>query len=442
MNRIAPLRLLRPACFTGLLTALLGLSLVQPAQAQLAVPMTPVESVVAVVEEDVILRSELDRAIANILTQYADRRDQLPPQAALEKQVLERLILVKLQVQRAREGGVRVPDAEVEDSIRRIAQQNNITIDQMRAQLAADGIGFSEFAQSLRDEITVQRLRQSITQSRVTVSESEIDILLAGDSLQTGQIRAANILVALPDGATSEQIELARTKIEGVRGLIERGEMTFSAAAIRYSDAPNALEGGDLGWRRFDEVPPLFARVLEGMQPNQVSPAVRGPGGYQLLQLTDRREAGPEKVTEYNARHIMVRITEVVDRAQAQTRIQALKARLDAGEDFEALAKAESDDSMTRNQGGDMGWFPVYGWGQAVGDKLLTLEDGQTSAPFASDTGWHVLQRLGSREQDVTEQVRRNEAREAIARRKAEDEYERFLRQIRDEAYIETRLAG
>ncbi len=434
MNRIAT------RC-TALLVLLAG-AIGAPVNAQLAVPMTPLESVVAVVEEDVILRSELDRAVANILAQYADRREQLPPQSALERQVLERLVLLRLQVQRAREMGVRVPDAEVEESIRRIAQQNNISLDQMRAQLAADGIDFSEFAQSLRDEIVVQRLRQQIVQSRVQVSESEIDILLASETLQSGRVRVANILVALPDGATAEQIDLAKTKIDGVKGLIDRGEMNFQAAAIRYSDAPNALEGGDLGTRRFDELPPLFASLLEGMQPGDVSPAVRGPGGYHLLQLIERSNDGPQSVTEYQARHILVRVNEVVSREEAKARIDALAARLQSGEDFAELARAESQDPATRNQGGDMGWFPLYAWGQATGETVLKLADGEISEPFSSDAGWHILQRLGSREQDVTEQLRRNEAREAIGRRKAEDEYERFLRQMRDEAYVETRLAS
>lgn len=435
-----PKLLIRLSC--ALLAAIATAAVVAPARAQLAQPMQPVDSVVAVVDEDVILRSELDRAVANILAQFADRRDQLPPQSALERQVLERLILVRLQVQRAREGGVRISDAEVEDAIRRIAQQNNISLDQMRRQLAMDGIEFSEFAQSLREEIIVQRLRQSVVQSRVQVSESEIDILLASDSLQSGMVRAANILVALPDGATAEQLELARTKIDGVRALVDRGDMSFEAAAIRYSDAPNALEGGDLGWRRFDEVPPLFARMLEGMSPGEVSPAVRGPSGFHLLQLIERRDSGQQSVTEYSARHIMVRTTEVVSNEQARERARQLRARLDGGADFAELARAESDDAMTRNAGGDMGWFPLYGWGQAVGDAVLSLEDGQISQPFPSEAGWHIVQRIGSREQDITERLRRDEAREAIGRRKAEDEYERFLRQLRDEAYVETRLAG
>lgn len=434
MNRIAT----RCTALLVLIAGFVGI----PAHAQLATPTTPLESVVAVVEEDVILRSELDRAVANILSQYADRREQLPPQAALERQVLERLILLRLQVQRAREMGIRVPDAEVEDSIRRIAQQNNISVDQMRGQLAADGIDFPEFAQSLREEIVVQRLRQQVVQNRVQVSESEIDILLSSESQQAGRLRAANILVALPDGATADQIELAKTKIDGVKGLIDRGEMSFQAAAIRYSDAPNALEGGDLGWRRFDEIPPMFARLLEGMQPGDVSPAVRGPAGYHLVQLVERGNEGPQQLTEYQARHIMVLINEVVDREEARTKIDALLARVRGGEDFATVARAESQDMATRNQGGDMGWFPIYGWGHAIGDTVLSLQDGEISEPFASDGGWHILQRVGSREQDVTDQLRRNEVREAIGRRKAEDEYERFLRQMRDEAYIETRLAS
>jgi peptidyl-prolyl cis-trans isomerase SurA len=434
MNRIAT----RCTALFVLLAGVFG----APVHAQLAVPTVPVESVVAVVEEDVILRSELERAVANILAQYADRSEQLPPRAALERQVLERLILLRLQVQRARETGVRVPDAEVEESIRRIAQQNNISLDQMRTQLAADGIDFPEFAQSLRDEIVVQRLRQQVVQSRVQVSETEVDILLASESLQSGRVRVSNILVGLPDGATPEQIELAKTKIDGVRSLIDRKEMTFQAAAIRYSDAPNALEGGDLGWRRFDEIPPLFASLLETMQTGEVSPAVRGPGGYHLLQLVERSNDGPQQITEYQARHILVRADEVVSREEARARVDALLARVRGGEDFATVARAESQDAATRNQGGDLGWFPVDGWGQAIGAAVSSLQDGEISEPFASDSGWHILLRMGSREQDVTEQLRRNEAREAIGRRKAEDEYERFLRQLRDEAYVETRLAG
>ncbi|MEZ5455205.1 MAG: peptidylprolyl isomerase [Lysobacteraceae bacterium] len=410
------------------------------AHAQLLAQNQPVDSIVAVVEDDVILRSELNRAVSNILAQYADRRSELPPENVLQKQVLERLILVRLQVQRAGESGVRVTDPEIESALQGIAQNNRLSLDQMRAQLENDGIPFMEFARSLRDEMIVQRLRQSVVQSRVQVSVTEVDILLASNSLKTGQVHAANILVGLPDGATAEQIETARGKIEGVRELIEKGEIEFSAAAIRYSDAPNALEGGDLGWRSYDEVPAMFASMLQGMQPGDVSPAVRGPSGFHMLKLLEVRNDDAQRITEFNARHIMIRIDDVTSTQDARAKIDLIKSRLDAGEDFDKVAREASEDAMSRNQGGDLGWFAPYAYGQGIGDALLALSDGQTSAPVLSDAGWHIVQRLGTREQDITEQVKRDRARETLGRRKSEEEYERFLRQLREESYVESRL--
>jgi peptidyl-prolyl cis-trans isomerase SurA len=237
-----------------ILVSLLSLFLittVQPLRAQ-ALALDPVDGIVAVVDEDVILRSELDRAVANIRTQFADRADQLPPPAVLERQVLERLIMMRLQLQRAESAGVRISDLELEQAIGRIAQQNNLSLDQLRAQLANEGSTYDEFRQQLREELTAQRLRQSIIQSRVSVSDTEVDIALASESMKQGQIRVGLILVALPDGATPEQVQTGQTKIEGIKRLIENGEMDFNAAAIRYSDHQTALEGGDLGWRSFD----------------------------------------------------------------------------------------------------------------------------------------------------------------------------------------------
>ncbi len=410
------------------------------AHAQLLAPTQPVDAIIAVVEDDVILRSELDRAVSNILAQYADRRSELPPENVLQRQVLERLILVRLQVQRAGESGVRIADPEIEAALQNIAQNNRITVDQMRAQLEADGITFMEFARSLRDEMIVQRLRQSVVQSRVQVSETEVDILLASNSLKTGQVRAANILVGLPDGASAEQIETARSKIEGVRDLIEKGEIEFSAAAIRYSDAPNALEGGDLGWRSYDEVPAMFASMLQGMQPGDVSPAVRGPSGFHMLKLLEVRNDDAQRVTEFSARHIMVKIDDVTSTEDARSKIELLKARLDSGEAFDEVARSSSEDAMTRNQGGDLGWFAPYAFGQSIGDALLALSDGQISAPVLTDAGWHLVQRVAMREQDITDKVKRDQARETLGRRKSEEEYDRFLRQLREESYVESRL--
>ena len=400
----------------------------------------PVDSIVAIVEDDVILRSELDRAVANVLTQYANSPQQLPPREVLEKQVLDRLVLLRLQLQRATSSGIRISDAEVDQTVRNIAEQNQISMEQLRAQLNRDGLPFEEFRQTLRDEMTAQRLRQNIAQSRVNVSDTEIDILLASNSLKRGQVRTSHVLVGLPDGASQEQLETAKKKIDGIRDLINRGEIDFKAAAIRYSDAPNALDGGDLGWRSYDEVPSMFATLLQGMTPGEVSQPIRGPSGFHLLQVTETRDQPQELVTEYRSRGIMVRTSELVTPAKAMEKAQALYSRLQAGEDFAKLAEEVSEDTLTRSQGGDMGWFPAMAWGTAVGGVLVELEDGEISKPFASEVGVHIIQRVGSREQDVTEQATRERARETIARRKADEEFERFVRQLRDESFIETRL--
>ncbi len=410
-----------------------------PLHAQ-ALNTASLDAIVAVVEEDVILRSELDRAVANVTAQYANQPQQLPPKDVLERQVLESLVRLRLQTARAESAGIRVSDSEVDQTIRNIAQQNNMSIDQMRQQLARDGLSFEEFRQTLRDELVAQRLRQSLVQSRVNVSDTEIDILLASNSLKQGQVRTSHILVALPDGASQEQLDAARKKIEGVRDLVNRGEMDFKAAAIRYSDAPNALDGGDLGWRGFDEVPSMFANMLQGMQVGEISPPVRGPSGFHLLQVTDRRDDSQQTVTEYNARGIMVKISELVTPEQAREKIQRIHARLLAGEEFAAVAREVSDDTMTRNQGGDMGWFQAMAWGSAVGNQLLSLKDGEISQPFSTEVGYHLVQRVATREQDVTVESQRNRARETISRRKGEEEYDRFLRQLRDEAFVEMRL--
>jgi len=408
-----------------------------------ALPTTPLDSIVAVVEEDVILRSELDMALDNIRARFANNPGQLPPTSVLEKQVLERLIMMRLQLQRADSNGLRVTDGELEQAMARLAAQQGATLEQMRAKLASDGIPYDSFRQQIRDEITVSRLQQTFVQSRVAVSDSEIDIALAQQGTQSEQVHLGYLLVALPDGATPEQVDIARTKIEGIHKIIKSGEMDFTAAAIRYSDHQTALEGGDMGWRSIDEIPPLFANALPSMQVGDVSEPMRGPSGYSLIKLIERRdEAARETATEYHARGIMVKITDVVGPDEARAKIDALRARIVAGEDFAKVAREKSEDSVTRSQGGDMGWFTIEEWGMAVANALRPLEDNEISEPFLSTAGWHIIQRLGTREQDVTEASRRARMRELLIRRKADEEYDRFLRQMRFEAYVENRLTG
>jgi len=426
--------------FTPVLAALLALSAVLAPAAATAQATQPVDSIVAVVDEDVILRSELDRAVANITAQYADTPEQLPPRDVLERQVLDRLVLARLQLARARDSGIRIGDAELAQAVQTVASRNRLTQDQLRERLAADGLSFDEFRNSLREELVMDRLRQRYVQSRVQVSEAEIDQLLAVREIGGPEVRLANIVVALPEGATPEQVALAQKKAADIKTVVERGELDFRAAAIRYSDAQNALEGGEIGWRSLDQIPPAYVGLIQGLQPGQISEPVRSPAGYQLIQLVETRQQGQQTITEYNALGIMIRVTPTLPAEAARQRAEQIHARLVAGEDFGKLAKEFSDDTLSRNDGGDMGWFQVNAWGSAVGSQLAQLADGELSQPFQSDVGWHIIKRLGTREQDVTEQNRRNQAREIIAQRKAEEEFERFLRQLRSEAYVESRL--
>ncbi|GAB3731320.1 peptidylprolyl isomerase [Luteimonas pelagia] len=427
------------------LAAALALAALLPAAPAPAQQLQPVDGIVAVVDEDVVLRSELDRAMRNVLSQYAGREAQLPPRDVLERQVLERLVLVKLQVARARQTGVQVGDADVDQATAAIAAQNGLSPEQLAAQLQADGGTMAGFRETLRDEIMIQRLRQRFAQSQVRVSDAEVDAALAADAAGGSQYRLAHILVALPEGATPEQIALGEQKIAGVKALIDRGEMDFAAAAVRYSDSPNALEGGDLGWRSLDEIPAAFAQAVRQMQPGGMIGPVRGPTGFQLLQLREVRDAAQssaQPVTEYQARHILIRVPQGADPSEAKARIDTLHARLAGGADFEALAREHSEDANTANQGGDLGWFPGGAFGPEFGAQLPALADGQFSAPFQSSAGWHIVQRLGTRQADAADLNRRAAARERIGQRKLEEEWNRFLRELRGQAYVDSRLEG
>ena len=341
------------------------------------------DGIAAVVDEDVILQSELARAVANIRAQYANRQDQLPPADVLQRQVLERLILSRLQSARAAQTGVRVSDQEIDTAIANIARQNNLSPDQLRQQLAADGTSLPEFRSTLRDELMVQRLRQRFAQSRISVSDAEVDAALAAQG-QGQQYRLAHILVAVPEGATAEQLATGQQKIDGVKGLIDRKEMDFAAAAVRYSDSPNALEGGELGWRSLDEIPTAFATLVRDMQPGEVVGPLRGPSGFQLLQLVEARSGdgaqAARTVTQYNARHILIRGGE--NDAAAKARIDTLRARIAGGADFGAVARESSDDASSKDGGGDLGWFTGEDFGPEFGGQVAALQDGQVSAAF------------------------------------------------------------
>lgn len=422
------------ACLT-LAFALLG----APAHAQ---QTQALEGIAAVVDEELILRSELDRAVANIVGQYAGRQDQLPPRPILERQVLERLILLKLQTARAAQTGIRISDQELDGTISNIARQNNFSPEQLRQQLAQDGMSFDDFRNSIRDELLVQRLKQRFAQSRISVSDGEVDAALAAQA-GGAQYRLGHILVALPEGATPEQIAIGQSKIDGIKSLLDRKEMEFAAAAVRYSDSPNALEGGDLGWRSLDEIPAAFAGAIRTMQAGDIIGPVRGPSGFQLLKLVEVRDSaaqGAGSVTQYQARHILIRAGQGANGdAEAKARIDTLRARIAGGAEFADVASESSDDTSSKASGGDLGWFTQDEFGPEFGGQVVALQDGQVSAPFKTQAGWHIMQRLGTRQSAASDDNRRAQAREAIGQRKLEEEWDREMRVMRGEAFIDVR---
>lgn len=401
-----------------------------------------VDSIVAVMDEDVILRSELEQAISNIKVQYAKQAGQLPPDAVLEKQVLERLILQRLQINRAKDIGIRVSDAELNQTIQSIASSNKMTPEQFQERLQKDGLGFEDYRNNLRDELMQQRLRQSYVQNRVQVSDNEVDQLIASQQAAGPEVLLANILVAMPESPTADQIATAKRKIDGVRDLIIKGQITFKAAAIRYSDAQNALEGGEIGWRTYDSIPPQFTTLIAEMKAGDVSQAIRGPSGYQLIQVAEIRDSkATQFVDEYRAQAILIDPNIVGGNEVARQRAEEIHGRLVKGEDMAKLAKEFSSKDLNADTGGILEWFTQNQWGTQVGNQIVLLKDNDLSPVIQSDAGYLIIKRIGKRSQDANAENKRRQARESIGQRKSEEEYERFLRQLRSEAFVESRLA-
>ena len=424
------------------LALLLGPGLQVTALAQTTQASTAIDSIIAVIDEDVILRSELERAIGNIKAQYAKQANQLPPDNVLERQVLERLILQRLQINRAKDIGIRVSDAELNQVIQNIAGSNKMTQEQFAQRIQQEGIALEDYRSNLGDELLQQRLRQSYVQSRVQVSESEVEQYVSSQKTSGPEVLLANLLVALPENPSPDQVATAKRKIDGIRELIANGKMDFKAAAIRYSDAQNALEGGNIGWRTFDSIPPQFITMISEMKAGDMSQPVRGPSGYQLIQLAETRDASQTKqVEEYRAQAILIDPVHVGGNEVARQKAEEMLSRICKGEDMGKLAKEFSSPDLNAENGGVLDWFTQNQWGTQIGAQIVMLKDDELSPVIQTDAGFLVMKRMGKRSSDANAENKRREAREAIGQRKAEEEYERFLRQLRAEAFVESRLA-
>jgi peptidyl-prolyl cis-trans isomerase SurA len=357
----------------------------------------------------------------------------------LERQVLERLIMRELQVQKALQTGIRVSDADIDQALVRVAQQNKMTVQQMREVLEKEGEDFAEFRRNIGEELLTERLQQRIVNGMPPISDTEVEIMLASEDISGGEYNISHIMLAIPDGATPQQIKEVQDEADDIYRRLTEG-LEFASAAISYSDSQEALEGGEVGWRDLNSIPAFFSDAIRNLKPGQFTQPIRSPAGFHIVRVNDYREQRQVVIKEYHARHIMIAINELISPRDAMQEITSIKTKLNQGSNFADLAKEYSDDATTANLGGDMGWFQPEAYGERVMQTLETLKDNQISEPFQTAAGWHIIELLGTRETDRTEEAIREEAREKIRRQKAELEIDRTLRQFRDEAYVDILL--
>ncbi|HNZ56807.1 MAG TPA: peptidylprolyl isomerase [Methylophilaceae bacterium] len=408
----------------------------------LAAEVQKLDRIVAVVDQTVITERDLESRIATVTAQLKKQGTELPDEALLRKQILERLISDTLQIQYAAQTGLKVEDTQLDKTIERIADQNNLTLTEFSEALARDGISMRKFRADIRNEITLARLREREVEGRVNVTESEVDNYLtnqsnSGESLDEFEI--SHILIRTPEEGATEDIQKAKARVEDALKALSAG-MSFAKVSASYSDAPNALEGGNLGWKKGSQMPNLFLEALKNMQVGGVSEPIRSPNGYHILKLTNKRGGNsPLVVQQTHARHILIKLSEIMSEAEGKTKMENIKERLDNGEKFEVLARQYSEDATASN-GGDLGWVNPGDTVPQFEKAMNELRENEISAPVRSQFGWHIIQVLERRGQDMTKEAARLKARQEIRARKGEEAYQDWIRELRDRAYVELRL--
>jgi peptidyl-prolyl cis-trans isomerase SurA len=432
--------------FILLLLVLLGASVVsaQPSPAPRAAQprVVSVDRVVAIVNDEAITQYEVDDAKRVVLQQMQKQKVQPPAPDVFERQVLERLITERAMLQFAKETGLRIDDTQVERAIQRIAQDNKMSIDEFGKALALEKISIVKYRDEIRSELIVQRLREREVENRITVSDAEVEQYLATLKLQSAgdsEYQLAHVLVIVPEQASADQIEAKRRRAEEALRAI-RGGADFGQVAAGFSDASDALRGGNLGWRAGARLPTVFSDQVRQMKVGEVSPVLRSASGFHIVKLVDKRGRNEATVVDQtHARHILIRVNELTSEADAKTKIDRLKDRLDSGAKFEDLAKLNSEDA-TAAKGGDLGWLSPGDTVAEFQDAMNKLALSQVSAPVRTSFGWHLIEVLERRKQDVTIERERTEAQLAIRQRKADEGFQDWVRQTRDRAYVEIRL--
>ncbi len=397
------------------------------------------DEIVAVVDENVIMRSELDRAVISIKKQIEASGNQVPPADILNMQVLERLIIQEIQIARAELVGIKVSDSEIDAALNNIASQNNVTLQQMQQAVEQDGFTFADFRKDMRRDMQAERVRYAYANSNVKISDHEIDLFLADNELDQGEVELQHILVATSTENDAAATEAAKKKADDLYEKLIADE-NFAVLATQFSDGQKALEGGRLGWRPINQLPPIFADQVNLMNTGEVTRPIRSPSGFHILKLLDKKSETIKTVDQYNMLHLMIKTDEVVTAKDGMKVANDLYEKINAGEDFSELAEIHSDDHSSAPLGGDMGWFEVNKFGGRIGAVLQTLQLNEVSEPFQTEAGWHIIKFLGKKEADVTEEFRRTQASNAIRERKVQEVIESWIREIRGESFVDIRI--
>ena len=402
----------------------------------------PLNRVVAIVDNDVIMQSQLDGRLREVQQTIAKRGAALPPEHVLSQQVLERLIIENIQLQIGDRSGIRIADEELNQAIGTIAQRNGMSIEQFRAALAQDGLSYVEARDQVRREMVISRVRQRRVAERIQVTDQEVKNFLASDlgKMQLSEeFRLANILIPVPEGASPDVIQAADRQAQGIYQQLQQGA-DFAQLAIASSASETALEGGEMGWRKAGQLPPPFDSMVGALDVGQVTEPIRTPGGYILLKLLEKRGGGTQVRDEVNVRHILIKPSEIRSNAESQRLAERLYERIQSGEDFAELAKSFSEDPGSALNGGTLSWIDPEALVPEFREVMNNTPSGEVSKPFQSPFGWHVLQVMGRRATDSSAQFREQQALNLLRNRKYEEELQTWLRQIRDEAYVEIKL--
>ncbi|MFQ6403969.1 peptidylprolyl isomerase [Methylophilus sp. 'Pure River'] len=404
-------------------------------------PIEKMDRIITVVDQSVITEREMLNRMEAVKAQMIKKGVEVPPDEVLQKQILERLIVDSLQLQLAAQTGIKVEDAQLDKTIERIAEQNNLTLPAFKKALEEDGTNFYKFREDIRNDIIIARLRERDVDNKVNISEAEIDNYLSTQEKEgdLDEFNISQILIRLPEDSSPEDIQKARARTEQVTKALAEG-MSFEKASANFSDAPNALDGGGLGWRSGQQMPAQFLELVKTLQAGGVSRPIRSGTGVHILKLNDRRAGASTLIVEQtHVRHILLKPNEVLSDKEAKQKIDGIKERIDHGTPFQDMARQYSDDGSA-SSGGDLGWISPGDTVPVFEKTMAELAVNEVSAPIRSQFGWHIIQVLERRKQDMSKESKRLKARQEIRARKAEESYNDWIHELRDKAFVEMRL--